>query len=60
MREPGNSTEARLQKALRARSRRWFVQMGLTLNEQKTRVCDGRRESFSFLRRMLRRYVRGR
>jgi len=34
--------------------------MGLTLNEQKTRVCDGRRESFSFLRRMLRRYVRGR
>jgi hypothetical protein len=32
-----------------AQSRRWFVQMGLTLNEQKTRVCDGRRESFSFL-----------
>jgi RNA-directed DNA polymerase len=32
-----------------AQSRQWFVQMGLTLNEQKTRVCDGRRESFSFL-----------
>ena len=32
-----------------AQSRRWFVQMGLTLNEQKTRVCDGRHESFSFL-----------
>jgi RNA-directed DNA polymerase len=32
-----------------AQSRRWFVQMGLTLNEQKTRVCDGRRESFTFL-----------
>lgn len=32
-----------------AQSRRWFAQMGLTLNEQKTRVCDGRRESFSFL-----------
>jgi RNA-directed DNA polymerase len=32
-----------------AQSRRWFVQMGLTLNEPKTRVCDGRRESFSFL-----------
>jgi RNA-directed DNA polymerase len=32
-----------------AQSRRWFTQMGLTLNEQKTRVCDGRRESFSFL-----------
>jgi RNA-directed DNA polymerase len=32
-----------------AQSRRWFVQMGLTLNEQKTRVCDGRRESFNFL-----------
>jgi RNA-directed DNA polymerase len=30
-------------------SRRWFTQMGLTLNEQKTRVCDGRRESFTFL-----------
>jgi len=23
--------------------------MGLTLNEQKTRVCEGRRESFDFL-----------
>ena len=32
-----------------AQSRRWFVQMGLTLNEQKTRVCEGRRESFNFL-----------
>jgi RNA-directed DNA polymerase len=32
-----------------AQSRRWFAQMGLTLNDQKTRVCDGRRESFSFL-----------
>ena len=30
-------------------TRRWLAQMGLTLNEQKTRVCDGRRESFSFL-----------
>lgn len=28
---------------------RWFHAMGLTLNEQKTRVCDGRRESFNFL-----------
>jgi RNA-directed DNA polymerase len=32
-----------------AQSRRWFTQMGLTLNEQKTRVCDGRREAFNFL-----------
>jgi RNA-directed DNA polymerase len=32
-----------------AQSRRWFTQMGLTLNEQKTRVCHGRRESFTFL-----------
>ncbi len=32
-----------------AQSRRWFTQMGLTLNEQKTRVCDGRREPFTFL-----------
>src|SRR5207244_10732742 len=32
-----------------AQSRRWFAQMGLTLNEQKTRVCEGRRESFTFL-----------
>ena len=32
-----------------AQSRRWFAHMGLTLNEQKTRVCDGRREAFTFL-----------
>src|SRR2546428_1967354 len=32
-----------------AQSRRWFTQMGLMLNEQKTRVCDGRREAFTFL-----------
>jgi RNA-directed DNA polymerase len=32
-----------------AQSRRWFAQMGLTLNEQKTRLCDGRREAFTFL-----------
>jgi len=32
-----------------AQSRRWFTQMGLTLNAQKTRVCDGRREPFTFL-----------
>ena len=32
-----------------AQTRRWFAQMGLTLNEQKTRVCDGRRESCTFL-----------
>jgi RNA-directed DNA polymerase len=32
-----------------AQSRQWFTQMGLTLNEQKTRVCDGRREVFTFL-----------
>ena len=32
-----------------AQSRRWFTQMGLTLNEQKTQVCDGRREAFTFL-----------
>jgi RNA-directed DNA polymerase len=32
-----------------AQSRRWFAQMGLTLNERKTRVCDGRREAFTFL-----------
>jgi RNA-directed DNA polymerase len=32
-----------------AQSRRWFTQMGLTLNEQKTRVCNGRREVFTFL-----------
>ena len=32
-----------------AQSRRWFATMGLTLNEQKTRVVDGRREAFNFL-----------
>ena len=32
-----------------AQSRRWFAHMGLTLNEQKTRVCDGRHEAFTFL-----------
>jgi RNA-directed DNA polymerase len=32
-----------------AQTRRWFTQMGLTLNEQKTRVCDGRTEPFTFL-----------
>jgi RNA-directed DNA polymerase len=32
-----------------AQSRRWFAQMGLTLNEQKTRLCDGRHEAFTFL-----------
>ena len=32
-----------------AQSRRWFTTMGLTLNEQKTRVVDGRREAFDFL-----------
>lgn len=32
-----------------AQSRRWFATMGLTLNEQKTRVVDGRREAFTFL-----------
>ena len=32
-----------------AQSRRWFAQMGLTLNEEKTRLCDGRREAFTFL-----------
>jgi RNA-directed DNA polymerase len=32
-----------------AQTRRWFAQMGLTLNEQKTRVCDGRTEPFTFL-----------
>jgi len=30
-------------------TRRWLTQMGLVLNEPKTRVCDGRRESFTFL-----------
>jgi RNA-directed DNA polymerase len=32
-----------------AQTRRWLAQMGLPLNEQKTRVCDGRREPFTFL-----------
>jgi len=32
-----------------AQSRRWFTRMGLTLNEQKTRVVNGRREAFDFL-----------
>jgi RNA-directed DNA polymerase len=32
-----------------AQTRRWIERMGLTLNEQKTRLCDARRESFNFL-----------
>lgn len=32
-----------------AQTRQWFQQMGLMLNEQKTRCCDGRREAFTFL-----------
>ncbi len=32
-----------------AQTRRWLTQMGLTLNERKTRVCDGRQEPFTFL-----------
>jgi RNA-directed DNA polymerase len=32
-----------------AQSRRWFPQRGPTLNEQKTRVGNGRREPFTFL-----------
>lgn len=32
-----------------AQTRQWFQQMGLTLNEQKTRRCNGRREPFTFL-----------
>jgi RNA-directed DNA polymerase len=32
-----------------AQTRRWFTQMGLVLNERKTRVCDGRSEPFTFL-----------
>ena len=35
--------------AVLAQSRRWFAQMGLTLNEQKTRLGDGRHEAFTFL-----------
>jgi RNA-directed DNA polymerase len=32
-----------------AQTRRWFTQMGLTLNERKTRVVNGRAEPFTFL-----------
>jgi len=32
-----------------AQTRQWFQEMGLTLNEQKTRCCNGRREAFTFL-----------
>lgn len=32
-----------------AQTRQWFQQMGLTLNEQKTRLCNGRCEAFTFL-----------
>jgi RNA-directed DNA polymerase len=32
-----------------AQTGRWLTQMGLTLNEQKTRVADGRQEPFTFL-----------
>ena len=32
-----------------AQTRRWLTQMGLTLNEPKTRVGDGRQEPFTFL-----------
>lgn len=32
-----------------AQTRQWFQQMGLTLNEQRTRLCHGRREAFTFL-----------
>jgi RNA-directed DNA polymerase len=32
-----------------AQTRQWVQQMGLTLNEQKTRLCNGRREAFTFL-----------
>lgn len=32
-----------------AQTRQWFQQMGLTVNEQKTRLCNGRREPFMFL-----------
>jgi RNA-directed DNA polymerase len=35
--------------AVLAQTRRWLTQMGLTLNERKTRVCQGRREPFTFL-----------
>ena len=29
--------------------RRWMASIGLALNEDKTRVCNARRESFDFL-----------
>ena len=29
--------------------RRWMARIGLALNEDKTRVCNARRESFDFL-----------
>jgi len=32
-----------------AQTRQWFTRMGLTLNERKTRVVDGRTEPFTFL-----------
>ncbi len=32
-----------------AQTRQWFQEMGLTLNDQKTRLCNGRREAFTFL-----------
>ena len=32
-----------------AQTRQWFQQMGLTLNEPKTRLCNGRCEPFTFL-----------
>jgi RNA-directed DNA polymerase len=32
-----------------AQTRQWVQEMGLTLNEEKTRLCDGRREAFTFL-----------
>ena len=32
-----------------AQTRRWFTQMGLTLNEQKSRVVHGRSQPFTFL-----------
>lgn len=32
-----------------AQTRQWFQQMGLTLNEQKTRLCNGRQAPFTFL-----------
>lgn len=35
--------------AVLAQTRQWFQRMGLTVNEQKTRLCNGRREAFTFL-----------